>query len=197
MNTTEVKKMFVKEFYKPTYKSWRVLEERAGKDIVGAEYEKYREKFYTKLGFTVTSGKKVFGTNYDCDTAVELNGKTVILEEDKAHYLDSCFLERALAGFAKTVNSYLKNNQEVPCIILHSFTSYSKYEVKLNEFCEILRDDIAHLMREKIVYITLCERDRLPTKKWFQNCDYAYIDNVHDDFINRDISFIKSFTAHH
>ena len=49
-----------------------------------------------------------------------------------------------------------------------------------------------HCIIKKIVYITLCERDRLPTKKWFQNCDYAYIDNINDEFIKKDIAFIKS-----
>ena len=169
---------------------------KALKDVIGKEFEEHRKRLWEHFGFTVSKERGL--ALWDVDWNIKNSeGETIAFEEDKAHYLDSCFLERALTGFAKTVNSYLKNNQEVPCIILHSFTSYSKYEVKLNEFCEILRDDIAHLMREKIVYITLCERDRLPTKKWFQNCDYAYIDNVHDDFINRDISFIKSFTVHH
>mgnify|MGYP006189117695 CR=1 FL=1 len=164
---------------------------KALKDVIGKEFEEHRKRLWNHFGFTVSKEREL--ALWDVDWNIKNSeGKTIAFEEDKAHYLDSCFLERALAGFAKTVNSYLKNNQEVPCIILHSFTSYSKYEVKLNEFCEILRDDVSRTMREKIVYITLCDRDRLPTKKWFQNCDYAYIDNMQDDLIHKDIAFIKS-----
>tara|TARA_B100000795_G_scaffold44000_1_gene28853 strand:+ start:4527 stop:5099 length:573 start_codon:yes stop_codon:yes gene_type:complete len=164
---------------------------KALKDVIGKEFEEHRKRVWTHFGFTVSKEREL--ALWDVDWNIKnREGKTIAFEEDKAHYLDSCFLERALTGFAKTVNSYLKNNKEVPCIILHSFTSYSKYEAKLNEFCEILQKDISKIMREKMVYITLCERDRLPTKKWFQNCDYAYIDNINDELIHKDIAFIKS-----
>ena len=164
---------------------------KALKDVIGNEFEEHRKRLWEHFGFTVSKERGL--ALWDVDWNIKNSeGETIAFEEDKAHYLDSCFLERALTGFAKTVNAYLKNNKKSPCIILHSFTSYSKYEEKLNEFCEILHDDVAQLMREKIVYITLCERDRLPTKKWFQNCDYAYIDNLQDDLIRKDIEFMKS-----
>ena len=189
MNTTEVKKMFVKDFYKPTYKSWRVNEERAGKDIVGAEYEKYREKFYTKLGFTVASGKKVFGTNYDCDTAVELNGKTVILEEDKAHYVDNCFLTRALLNAAEVMNSCINNDYEPPWFILSCATKMNNYQDIFEKRVCLLRDDLQELVREKFLYFPMCQHGRVKANKYFQTSQNCF--EFDDNLIEEQLDFLE------
>jgi hypothetical protein len=189
MNTTEIKKMFVKEFYKPTYKSWRVLEERAGKDIVGAEYEKYREKFYTKLGFTVVSGKKVFGTDYDCDTAVELNGKTVILEEDKAHYVDNCFLTRALLNAAEVMQSCINNDYEPPWFILSCATKMNNYQDIFEKRVSLLREDIQELVREKFLYFPMCQHGRVKADNYFQTSQNCF--EFDDNLIEEQLDFLE------
>tara|TARA_B100000795_G_scaffold171652_1_gene129411 strand:+ start:1002 stop:1571 length:570 start_codon:yes stop_codon:yes gene_type:complete len=165
---------------------------KALKDVIGKEFEEHRKRIWEYFGFSVSKERGL--ALWDVDWNIKKEGKTIAFEEDKAHYLDSCFLERALTGFAKTINSHIKQNEPVPFIILHSFTSYSKYEVKLEEFCEILQKDIASELKKKIIYITLCKRDRLPTKKWFQTCNLAYMDNVEEALIMKDIEFIKSLS---
>ena len=186
MNVADMKKMFVKEFYKTTYKNWRILEERAGKDIVGAKYEKYREKFYSKLGFEIGCGKKVFGTNYDCDTAVELNGDVVILEEDKAHYVDNCFLTRALSNAAEIMNSCINNDYKPPWFILSCATKMNNYQDIFEKRVCLFREDIQNLIREKFVYFPMCKHGRVHKSKYFQtnqNC-FEFDDNLIKDQLN-------------
>lgn len=189
MNTTEVKKMFVKDFYNPTYMSWRVRGDRAGKDIVGAEYEKHREKFYTKLGFEVTSGKKVFGTNYDCDTAVELNGKTVILEEDKAHYVDNCFLTRALSNVAEVMFTCVNNDYDPPWFILSCATKMNNFQEIFEKRVCLFREDLQELIREKFLYFPMCQHGRINKKNYFQTNQNCF--ELDDNLIQEQLDFLE------
>jgi len=189
MNTTEVKKMFVKDFYNPTYMSWRVRGDRAGKDIVGAEYEKHREKLYTKLGFEVTSGKKVFGTNYDCDTAVELNGKTVILEEDKAHYVDNCFLTRALSNVAEVMFSCVNNDYDPPWFILSCATKMNNFQEIFEKRVCLFREDLQELIREKFLYFPMCQHGRINKKNYFQTNQNCF--ELDDKLIQEQLDFLE------
>jgi len=189
MNVLEMKKMFVKEFYKPTYRSWRILEERAGKDIVGAEYEKYREKFYSKLGFEISSGKKVFGTNYDCDTAVGLNGEIVILEEDKAHYVDNCFLTRALSNAGEVMNSCINKDYEPPWFILSCATKMNNYQDIFDKRVCLFRKDIQELIKEKFIYLPLCEHGRIPAKRYFIDKENCF--QLDDQLIKNQLDFLE------
>ena len=78
MTTQKFKSLFENRFYNQSYKRWRIDKEKAGKDIVGEQYELFREEYYKGLGFEIGDGKKIFGSSYNCDTVVERNGEIVM-----------------------------------------------------------------------------------------------------------------------
>ena len=163
---------------------------KALKDVIGAAFEEHRRRLWEHFEFDVD--KNQHQASWNVDWTISKNGKVVAFEEDKGHYVDSCFLERALTGATRTVNAYLKIKEPVPCIILHSFTTYSKFIQKLEEYCEIVKPEIVDKLKEKLIYTTLHAGDRLKTSKWFQECPNAYVDHVSDDLIKKDIEFIQS-----
>lgn len=164
---------------------------KALKDIIGLAYERHRERIWKYFGFKVSKEKN--GALFDIDWCITYEEQLIAFEEDKGHYMDSCFLERALSGFSKTVNSYIKKNKNIPLLILHSFTKYNKYIEKLEEDMDTRKAEISDKLQTKLIYTTLVECDRLPKKKWFSKEYYkAYSDNVNDELIIKDITFIRS-----
>ena len=122
----------------------------------------------------------------------EDNNVLIALEEDKGHYLDSCFMERAITGFCKTINKFLNNNIKIPVLIIHSFTRYKKFSEKLEEDLDTRKETIKNEINKNLKYYTLTDRDRIPSQKWFGKCENCYTDNVMDELIIQDIQFIKS-----
>lgn len=164
---------------------------KALKDIIGLAYERHRERIWKYFGFEVSKEKN--DALFDIDWCITYKNKLIAFEEDKGHYVDSCFLERALSGFSKTINSYIKKKKDVPLLILHSFTKYNKYIDKLQEDMDTRRSEISNELQIKLIYTTLVECDRLPKKKWFSKDYYkSYSDNVNHELIIKDIKFIKS-----
>ena len=163
---------------------------KALKDVIGAAFEEHRRRLWEYFGFTVD--KQRHQASWNVDWSIYKNGKLIAFEEDKGHYVDSCFLEKALTGAARTINTCLENKESVPCIILHSFTTYSKFSQKLVEFCGILKPELVNTLKEKLIYTTLYTGDRLSTKKWFQSIADAYVYYEDDDLIKKDIIFIQS-----
>ena len=164
---------------------------KALKDIIGLAYETHRKRIWNYFGFDVSKDK--CDARFDVDWSITYKEKLVAFEEDKGHYVDSCFLERALTGFCKTVNTYKKTGKEVPVLILHSFTRYNKYNEKLEEDLETRNAEIRNEIKTKLVYTTLSNCDRLSRKKWFSNDFYkCYSNNVNDELIIKDIQFIRS-----
>jgi hypothetical protein len=163
---------------------------RALKDTVGKVFESHRKTLWESHGFVASKGSDHPEIPFNVDLVISNTvGKVVALEEVKGHYLDSCFLERALSGFAKTIN---KEPLDVPLFIIHSFTTYSKFEEKLEEDLATRKRFISNIMREKIVYTSLTSKDRLPSTKWFGQRDNCYSDNVDDEMMRKDIQFILS-----
>lgn len=166
--------------------------DKALKDRVGLEYELHRKRLYEQLGLKVD--KRKIENCFDADWIIENDiGQIVAIEEDKGHYVDSCFAERAIIGFAKIASHYLKQNSECPYLILSSSTRYSKFEHKLNETLDILRSDVSEVLKNKIRYFPVAEHDRLPKAKWVPNTDKPIIFNhqVCNNIAN-EINFIKS-----
>lgn len=164
---------------------------KALKDIVGLAYENHRKRIWNHFGFDVSKDKH--DALFDVDWSITYQGKLVALEEDKGHYLDSCFMERALTGFCKTVNAYQKKEKNIPVLIIHSFTRYSKFNEKLLEDMETRKPEISNEIQNKLIYTTLVNCDRLPKKKWFSTDAYnCYSVNADDDLILKDIEFIHS-----
>tara|TARA_B100000963_G_scaffold348556_2_gene356352 strand:- start:29581 stop:30195 length:615 start_codon:yes stop_codon:yes gene_type:complete len=166
---------------------------KALKDVVGAAYENHRRRIWQYFGFTVS--KERFGAMFDVDWSVSYNGKLCAFEEDKGHYLDSCQAGRAIMGFAKTADVYIKEGKPIPKCIISTFTRYKKYDEKLKEFWIITKPEIVNELKKKLVYNTLVSRDRIPPKSWFnirENRFNCYVSNVEDELIIKDIEFIQS-----
>ena len=164
---------------------------KALKDVIGIAYEKHRERIWKYFGFEVSKEKN--DAMFDIDWCIKYKGELIAFEEDKGHYIDSCFLERALCGFSKTVNIYIKKNKKIPLFVLHSFTKYNKYIMKLEQDIDTRKSEISDILQNKLIYTTLVNCDRLSKKKWFSKDYYkAYTDNANEELIIKDIKFIQS-----
>jgi len=167
------------------------------KAIVGTAYEQHRKRVWEHFGFTVD--KEKHNAMWDVDLTIYKGHNVIAFEETKGHYLDSCFLDRALMDMTKTLSNYITLGEPIPMMILHSFTNYSKFQEKNEEFYLCLLgmgnpEESIDKLKEKIVYTKLTYCGRLSKNSWFQICRDAYIDNVKEDLIIEDIKFIKSFT---
>ena len=167
---------------------------KAGKDFktwVGKAYEQHRKRLWEHFGFVVSKDKH--DAMFDVDWSITYKGDLVAFEEDKGHYLDSCFMERALTGFSKTVNAYIKKGEPTPLLVIHSFTRYRKFNEKLEEDMDTRKTEIRDEIQKKLVYTTLTECDRLSKKNWFSKENYdCYSVNASEELILKDIEFIKS-----
>lgn len=178
-------------FYSNAYKRWRIDEEKAGKDITGEEYERFRKLYYNEMQCSTThSGKKIFGTTYNVDIVIEKNNKIIAIEECKASYLDSCFLGRAIQNAAEVFDMCLQKNEDVPYFIISCPTKYSKYD----EICEakfrVYRDDLKCLLKSKFIYLPVCNHDRIPQNEYFKNENVSF--NLSDNLIQKQNEFIKN-----
>ena len=161
------------------------------KDVVGASFENHRKRIWNFFGFEVSKDKQ--DLMYGVDWVITYKDNIVAFEEDKGHYLDSCFMERALSGFSKTINICKKKNKQVPILIIHSFTKYRKFNDKLEEEVDTRKEEIKNEIMNKLFYTTLTHDDRLPKNKWFSKNKFnCYSQNVKDDLIIKDIRFIQS-----
>lgn len=164
------------------------------KDVVGKEYEEHRKRVWEYLGYQVD--KKKNGAAFDVDWAIYFNGKLVALEEDKGHYVDSCFLERGLFSFMKTINNFNKKGEDIPKLILSSFTKYSKYSEKIEESLEIAKEGICDIFKGKFKYTYLNSNDRFSRDVWFhqneENINNPYEIYQNDKLIKEDIRFMLS-----
>ena len=164
---------------------------KALKDVVGSAFELHRKRLWEHFGFVVSKDKHE--AQFDVDWIITYKGVLIAFEEDKGHYLDSCFMERTLSGFSKTVNAYIKKNKPIPILILHSFTKYKKFNEKLEEDMDTRKTEIRDEIQKKLLYTTLVECDRLPKNKWFSKKLYdCYSANANEELILKDIEFIQS-----
>lgn len=163
---------------------------KALKDVVGIEFEQHRKRIWEYFGFVVKKNKNY---PFSPDWCIyDKNGILLIVEEDKGHYLDSCFMERGLCGIAKTVLYFKKNNLEIPIFLIHSFTKYKLFDIKFNEDIESRREDIADIMKHNVKYTYLTDTDRISSKKWFKYCNGCYSNNINISLVINDIKFILS-----
>ena len=167
---------------------------KALKDVIGKEYEEHRKRVWEHLGYRVD--KKKNGAAFDVDWAIYYNEKLVALEEDKGHYVDSCFLERCLTSFLKTINNFKKKGEDIPKLILSSFTKYLRYTEKIEESLEITKEEICNIFKEKFKYTYLNNNDRFPRNIWFhqneENINNPYEIYQNDELIKEDIQFMLS-----
>lgn len=190
MNILNFKKLFKSEFYDKSYKRWRINSEKAGKDIIGEQYELFREKYYESFGFTIGNGKKIFGSSYNCDTVVKNNkNEIVILEEDKASYVDSCFLGRAIQNAAEVFDICLDKGINIPYFVISSSTRYNKFDEICKRRLRLYRNDIQEIFKSKFIYLPLSENDRISQKKYFMTEESCF--NLSDKLIKEQNKFVK------
>lgn len=189
MTPKEFKDLFDSEFYNIAYDRWKVRNEKAGKDIIGEQYELFREKYYKNFGFQIGNGKKVFGSSYNCDTVVKKGDKILILEEDKGHYIDSCFLGRAIQNATQVFNVCLKKGIDIPFFVISSTTRYNKYEEIYQEKIETIREDLVEILNKKFIYLPLSEHDRISDKKYFMTKETCF--NLSDKLIEEQNKFVE------
>jgi hypothetical protein len=195
-NTIQYHEIYIRFYKESLRQAEREIETnhetgKALKDIIGLAYETHRKRLWEHFGFIVS--KEKFGAQFDVDWSIIYKGKLIAYEEVKGHYLDSCFTERALTGFSKTVNAYIKKNEPIPLLIIHSFTKYKKFNEKLEEDMDTRKTEIRDEIQKKLLYTTLVECDRLPKKKWFSKDLYdCYSVNASEELILKDIEFIQS-----
>jgi len=189
MNVSDFKKLFNDEFYNKVYQKWRVNQEKSGKDIVGQQYELFRKLYYKNYGLNIGSGRKIFGSSYNCDTVVKRGNEIIILEEDKANYVDSCFLGRAIQNATQVFNECIKQNIPIPYFIISSSTRYNKYEEIYKEKIETIREDLVEILNQKFIYLPLCEHDRR-INGYFETSDNCF--DLSDNLIEKQNKFIES-----
>jgi len=154
---------------------WRVNKEKAGKDIVGEEYESFRKAFWKQFNF---SAKPETIASYDADLVIrDSNDNIRAIEECKGHYVDSCFLDRFVMNAARVLKHYLDQgveDKDIPYIVLSCPTTYSLYNSKLTANKDLFDNNIRRLLNTKVKYLTLCSHDRVSAKKYFKNNDSGF-----------------------
>lgn len=168
--------------------------DKALKDVVGNYYENHIKRvyfYYTRLN--QTTDYKDYGFTPDC-CMIDTNNNIKVVTEIKGHYLDSCFLERALVGIVKSINTLNKQKKNIPYFEIHSFTTYNLFTKKLNEFKDIIDDTLSSILDKKLVYTTICHKDRLKKEKWFNKSVYkqCYLTNINYVHIIDHIKFLLS-----
>lgn len=190
MDINTFKQTFENVFYQPTYLDWRI-KKKSGKDIVGAHYENFRSELYKQFGLELSKKKKkIFGSSYNADLAIEKNGKIILVEEDKGHYVDSCFLKRAVGNFAEVVSNCIDKKVNVPYFVLSCSTKMRNFNNIFDSYIKIYREDIQKEIKEKFLYFPLCENGRIDAKKYFQSNQNCF--SLSDKLLTNQINFLNS-----
>ena len=183
-------KTLIDNYYSRTHKRWRIDEEKAGKDIVGEEYELMRKTFWVELGYTAKSEKIA---NYNADLVVrDDGGQIVVIEEDKAHYVDSCFLDRFMMNAARVLQHYIdseRSTEQTPFIVLSCMTKYKLFDEKYESNKKMFSQQIQNLMEDKVRYFPLCNHDRVKADKYFKSNDNCF--TLDNNLVQNQDNFVK------
>lgn len=174
---------FRKEYCEICYNYERTKWPKAKKDAVGEIYEKFRINLINNLlksiGIKICKGAPL-------DLMISKNGRTIAFEEDKAHYVDRCFLERFLSNSAQIVNFNQHNNRESPYFILHSPTKLNGYKRIYEAQLDIMREEIQEELNKKVKYFSLCNHDRVMTG-YLKTPDLGF--KICEENVEREINF--------
>ena len=184
-------KILLTDYYSRAYKRWRIEEEKAGKDIVGEEYELMRKKFWTQQGFEAKS-ENIAG--YDADLVVRTKtGRIAVIEEDKAHYVDSCFLDRFVMNAGRVLQHYIDLEvleEDIPFVSLSCMTTYKLFQQKLNDNMRMFSTELQEMMNKKVKYFPMCSHDRVRKGKYFKSEEVSF--DFSDELIQEQIDFVSS-----
>lgn len=184
----KVKKLF-ESFYSSTYHRARILKDKNFKDVVGEEYEAMRRDFYISFGFKAE--KEIIG-HYEADLVVRdsKTNEVLAIEEDKGHYVDSCFMKRFLSDAAEIINSNLQEGVATPTIVLSSPTNMGNYKEAYECSSRLFRPEIKKVMDEKIVYLPYCTHGRVSRAKYYKNKSNCFA--LSDELITKQLELIKT-----
>ena len=180
------------DYYTQTHTRWRINQEKAGKDIVGEEYEKMRTKFWKSYDFSVS---KTSIADFTPDLIIKRGRSIVAIEECKAHYVDSCFLDRFAMDAAKIFNHYIEKktpNAQIPKIILSSMTTYNHFERKTSDILKVFKPEIVKLFKSHVHYFSFCKHDRVPARKYFQHSSLSTCFTLDPKLIKKQEDFANS-----
>lgn len=169
------------EYYNMVYSRWRINKEKAGKDIVGEEYESFRRRYYISKGLEIGNCKNVLGSGVNTDLVIMKNGRVVIVEEDKGSYIDGTFLKRAMIDASLIFNSCIMKNIETPYFILSCPTKMSNYEKTFNKLIVLFNDSIREELNKKFLYLPLCKNGRIGRNIYFRSVDNHF--ELSDDLL--------------
>ena len=172
---------------------------KAKKDIVGARYEEHRESVIKSAKHLdvatkeeVKGFKKLYDGNFDADKYIvhRETRRLLAVEEDKGHYVDKCFLKRAMENALETFATSIEKDLEVPYFILNCPTKYSKYEEVFKRKLKLIHPKYVECFKEKFIYLPLCQHDRVRASKYLKpNVENPFTldDDLcynHDNFYN-------------
>lgn len=178
------------QYYDRTYDR-KSNTEVAFKDIVGQEYEQFRKNTWNMVGLSAVKEKIA---DYEPDLVVKNNkGQILVIEEDKGHYVDLCFLKRFYSNAAEITQYFLDNSMEVPYIILSCPTEYSLFEAKKDKIINLYRQDIAQVLRTKVKYLSFCSHDRIRPKAYYAS-EINDCFKLDDDKIRLNIDFMNNIS---
>ena len=154
-----------------TYYDWKVAG-NSGKDIVGKNYEQYLKGFYTRLGYDVHMNKSIAG--YESDLVCYLDGDIKLIVEAKGHYVDKCFLKRALFNFAEIVSHYRSHGKDIPLLVIDSPTRFRNYNHVLESSIKIFSQSIRRDLKRSIKYLPMCDVDRIKKESYYDNSGFTF-----------------------
>ena len=115
---------------------------------------------------------------------------TFVLEEDKGHYIDSCFLGRAISNAAEIFSECLDKGIEIPFFVISSPTKMNNYDSICDRRFKLYREDIVTLLKSKFLYFPLSENGRIPKEKYFETAESCF--NLSDELILNQNKFIET-----
>tara|TARA_Y100000034_G_C6806519_1_gene362196 strand:+ start:76 stop:729 length:654 start_codon:yes stop_codon:yes gene_type:complete len=170
----------------------------ATKDIVGRSYEKLRAEWIKHHpGLDVATPQeraafaKSFGNKYNADQYIvdRKSRRLLALEEDKGHYVDKCFAKRVLCNVTEVIHHCLKNEMEIPYILVSCPTNY-QFDSLLGVdtfFADLPYFDI---IKEKFKFFNTCEHGRTSHKKYLKENEMPF--EVNEDNVAREKKFLIS-----
>jgi len=147
---------------------------KAAKDIVGASYESMREDWIRSNGLDIATSKEVqifkekFGNVYNADQYI-VDRKTrelLAVEEDKGHYVDKCFYNRAVFNAMQLFAHCDDNNIAAPYFILSCPTKYPAPK----DIIKMFRKPLQNIFAKKFKYFHACDHGRTGRNKYLK-CD--------------------------
>ena len=186
INIENIAQLFKETYYEPSYKDWRLNKSKAGKDVIGEHYEAFRNALYTNAGYQVA--RKRIAT-YNPDLLIYKNNQLVLIEEAKGHYVDSCFLKRAIGNYAECILHYMDRNETPPRFCLSCPTSMKNYESIRDKYVRIYEKSIQDCIKENFSYISLCEHGRINKEQYFTKEESCF--KLSDKLIEKQIRYIN------